>query len=417
MPHVRSVAVGIWMGTGSRQEVARGERHLALHRAHGVQGHDDPLGRGHRAFGGLHRRPPRRLHRQGDGQLQRQGAGRASAARPRHPLGPCAAPAVSRGETSRRKRASCWKNSRWRPTTRSTWSTRSSPATSGRTIRSASPFWARARRSSGSPGRRSRATTGSSTCPRTSPSRPRAIWSTRDCCNLSRARFETLPPNGSVPPSPVPSTHARLSLRHKKSLEQVHLCLGVPCYPLPHEKRYAYAVLNTVLGGGMSSAGCSRTSARSAAWPTPCSPRSRAYRDTGCLSVYAGTSRESTREVVRLILEEFRRLKQERSSGRGTAPGQGQPERVAAVGAGVHAEPHGEPGPPVSLLRPLLHAGRIGRPHRAGHRGRSPADGPGRSSTAGTSRWPSSATSRASRSPAKTWSADPGLLQGTLIEF
>ena len=36
-----------------------------------------------------------------------------------------------------------------------------------------------------------------------------------------------------------------------------------------------------------------------------------AYRDTGCLSVYAGTSSESAREVVRLILEEFRRLKQE----------------------------------------------------------------------------------------------------------
>ncbi len=37
-----------------------------------------------------------------------------------------------------------------------------------------------------------------------------------------------------------------------------------------------------------------------------------AYRDTGCVSVYAGTSRESAREVVRLILEELRRMKQER---------------------------------------------------------------------------------------------------------
>ncbi len=37
-----------------------------------------------------------------------------------------------------------------------------------------------------------------------------------------------------------------------------------------------------------------------------------AYRDTGCMSVYAGTSRESVNEVVRLILEEFRRVKQER---------------------------------------------------------------------------------------------------------
>jgi predicted Zn-dependent peptidase len=65
-------------------------------------------------------------------------------------------------------------------------------------------------------------------------------------------RFESLPANGSVPPSPAPSTHARLDQRHKKSLEQVHLCLGVPCYPVRHEKRYVVSVLNTVLGGGMS---------------------------------------------------------------------------------------------------------------------------------------------------------------------
>ncbi len=65
-----------------------------------------------------------------------------------------------------------------------------------------------------------------------------------------KERFESLPPNGSVPLSPPPSTHARLSLRHKKSLEQVHLCMGVPSYPIPDEKRYAMSVLNTLLGEG-----------------------------------------------------------------------------------------------------------------------------------------------------------------------
>jgi predicted Zn-dependent peptidase len=108
---------------------------------------------------------------------------------------------------------------------------------------------------------------------------------------LVRDRFETLSPNGGVPSSPAPSTHARLNLRHKKSLEQVHLCLGVPCYPIPHERRYAVSVLNTLLGGGMSS---------------------RLFQNTGCVSVYAGTSAGSVREVVRLILEELRRLKEER---------------------------------------------------------------------------------------------------------
>jgi predicted Zn-dependent peptidase len=36
------------------------------------------------------------------------------------------------------------------------------------------------------------------------------------------------------------------------------------------------------------------------------------YRDTGCLSIYAGTSMETAKQVVGLILEEFRNLKQEK---------------------------------------------------------------------------------------------------------
>jgi predicted Zn-dependent peptidase len=35
------------------------------------------------------------------------------------------------------------------------------------------------------------------------------------------------------------------------------------------------------------------------------------YRDTGCLSVYAGTSRESAGKVVQSVVSEFRKLKTE----------------------------------------------------------------------------------------------------------
>ncbi len=40
---------------------------------------------------------------------------------------------------------------------------------------------------------------------------------------------------------------------HTKSLEQVHLCLGVPGVHQTHPQRYTAYVLNTLLGGGMSS--------------------------------------------------------------------------------------------------------------------------------------------------------------------
>jgi len=39
----------------------------------------------------------------------------------------------------------------------------------------------------------------------------------------------------------------------RKALEQVHLCLGVPSYPMRHQQRFAVMWLNTLLGGGMSS--------------------------------------------------------------------------------------------------------------------------------------------------------------------
>src|SRR5437764_4029252 len=48
---------------------------------------------------------------------------------------------------------------------------------------------------------------------------------------LARARFEALSPTVPEPPQAAPSTHARISLKSKKDLEQVHVCLGVPSYP------------------------------------------------------------------------------------------------------------------------------------------------------------------------------------------
>jgi predicted Zn-dependent peptidase len=127
---------------------------------------------------------------------------------------------------------------------------------------------------------------------------------------LVREHFESLPPNGAAPAGPTPATHARIALRNKKSLEQVHLCLGVPSYPLPHRERFACYVLNTLLGGGMSSRLFQNIRERQGLAYAVFSELSP-YRDTGCLSIYAGTSTESARKVVDSILREFSELKQE----------------------------------------------------------------------------------------------------------
>jgi len=125
---------------------------------------------------------------------------------------------------------------------------------------------------------------------------------------LARRYFDELPASGPAPVDPAPHTHARIALRNKRALEQVHLCLGVPSHPLPHRERFTWYVLNTLLGGGMSSRLFQNIRERQGLAYAVFSELSP-YRDTGCLSVYAGTSRESARLVVDSILKEFRALK------------------------------------------------------------------------------------------------------------
>jgi predicted Zn-dependent peptidase len=110
----------------------------------------------------------------------------------------------------------------------------------------------------------------------------------------------------SAPPKIVP----KIILRNKKSLEQVQICVGVPSYPITHQRRHTSYILNTLLGGGMSSRLFQNIRERQGlayAIYSDLNP----YRDTGCLSIYAGTSRESAIKVVECIVSEFRRLKSE----------------------------------------------------------------------------------------------------------
>jgi predicted Zn-dependent peptidase len=127
--------------------------------------------------------------------------------------------------------------------------------------------------------------------------------------SLVREHFESLPAGSQMPAESAPITHARIALRNKKSLEQVHVCLGVPSYPLPHQERFACYVLNTLLGGGMSSRLFQNIRERQGLAYAVFSELSP-YRDTGCLSIYAGTSLESAPKVVESIIKEFRDLKE-----------------------------------------------------------------------------------------------------------
>ena len=127
--------------------------------------------------------------------------------------------------------------------------------------------------------------------------------------DLIAAAFDTLPTGGtpvmSTPPTPAPQLVIR-----EKDLEQSHLCLGTVAYPQDHDARYATYILNTVLGGSMSSR-LFQTVREKRGLAYSVSSGLVAYRDTGAVIIYAGCDAGAVSEIVDLVVAEMHRLKHE----------------------------------------------------------------------------------------------------------
>jgi predicted Zn-dependent peptidase len=127
---------------------------------------------------------------------------------------------------------------------------------------------------------------------------------------LVSEKFASLSERGKLPIDLVPQTHAPFILKKKESLEQVHIAIGVPAYPLAHKLRFPLYVLNTVLGGGMSSRLFQNIREKQGLAYAVYSELNL-FSDTGCFMVYAGTAIETAAQVVRSVIQEFRELKQD----------------------------------------------------------------------------------------------------------
>ena len=112
--------------------------------------------------------------------------------------------------------------------------------------------------------------------------------------------------NGAVDGDRKPNMGSGL-YPHAKELEQVHLCLGMAAISQTHPQRYAGYVLNTLLGGGMSSRLFQEIREKRGKAYSVYSFAS-SYKDVGYFGVYAGTSLDATEEVVDLILKELNKL-------------------------------------------------------------------------------------------------------------
>ncbi|MBM3724129.1 MAG: insulinase family protein [Acidobacteria bacterium] len=125
---------------------------------------------------------------------------------------------------------------------------------------------------------------------------------------LAAEQFGGLRGDLRLAPETQPAPKPEIILKNKR-LAQVHVCLGVPSVPMAHEGRFACYVLNTILGAGMSSRLFQNIREREGLAYSIFSELNL-FRDAGWLAVYAGTSRESLPRVIELTLAEFRDLKE-----------------------------------------------------------------------------------------------------------
>jgi predicted Zn-dependent peptidase len=119
-------------------------------------------------------------------------------------------------------------------------------------------------------------------------------------------------PNGSTgAPAPVqPAPEKSRVLLHTKQSDQAHLCLGVLGYPLGHPDRYALQVLQTVLGGGMSSRLFTEVRERRGLAYYVYAVN-QPYTDTGTLYAQAGVDINRIEEAITTIVAELQRMADE----------------------------------------------------------------------------------------------------------
>jgi predicted Zn-dependent peptidase len=118
--------------------------------------------------------------------------------------------------------------------------------------------------------------------------------------------FGSIQGDGAVGPI-MPPRESVMVLNHPKKLEQAHLCIGGPGLSQVAPLRYAAYVLNTALGGGMSSRLFQEVREKRGRVYSIFSFLS-AFLDCGYFGIYAGTSPEWVDEVIEVTVKELAKV-------------------------------------------------------------------------------------------------------------
>ena len=135
--------------------------------------------------------------------------------------------------------------------------------------------------------------------------------------------FEGAEPKPAREPVPsVPAVRGARIATHRDS-QQAHLVFGTDTVPSRDPRRYAFALVSTIMGGGMSSRLFQQIREELGLAYTVFSYQ-QFYQTTGVSGVYLGTQAETAGQASDLVLAEYRRLAQEGLPQEDLAAGQQQ---------------------------------------------------------------------------------------------
>ena len=128
--------------------------------------------------------------------------------------------------------------------------------------------------------------------------------------DLVSPAFESSRPGNGLPERITPECHSQVRM-HYRDLEQVHICLGTKGISITNPRRYAFSLLNTILGGNMSSRLFQKIRERRGLAYSVYSYIS-SYVDTGIFGAYVAVQPDNALKAATLIINEMNALKKDR---------------------------------------------------------------------------------------------------------
>ena len=128
--------------------------------------------------------------------------------------------------------------------------------------------------------------------------------------DLVQPAFESIKPGNGFPRRISPQCCSVVDLTHR-DLEQTHICLNANGLSITDPRRYTFSLLNTILGGNMSSRLFQEVREKRGLAYSVYSFIS-SHGDAGMFGVYAGVAPKRAQETTRLVLDEIHKLRKKR---------------------------------------------------------------------------------------------------------